>query len=295
MIEVHNFISVIIPCLNNERTIERCIKSLINQDYPKKFFEMILIDNGSSDMTISIIQQYPVNILIEPIKNPYIARNLGALHAKGQILAFSDANCEFTSNWLSSINHTINTSADVSQGPGYLTNQNNLLPKAESIRLFMDHNCFWGDAKNLAIKKTLFYKVNGFFEYHTGCDSLLVDQLKSQKYNVKYNNNQQVYRDFSEQLTTLLNKSWKYGKADIVVDFFRNDLKRFRMLRKITLSLPKRLFKKLINSRSTEDIFISIYYFFTLEIRYISYFFNFNSVLNEINSVKPVYRNLFHK
>jgi len=198
MINAYNFISVIIPCLNNEKSIEKCIISLIEQDYPSNLFEIILVDNGSSDNTISIIQQYPVILLKEIIRNPYVARNLGALHAKGQILAFTDANCEIDKNWLSSINNIMNTDVDVSQGPGFLTNQNSLLPKAEGNRLFMNENCFWGDAKNLAIKKKVFYEVNGFFEYHTGCDSLLIKQLKSLGYNVKYNKDQLVYRIFSE-------------------------------------------------------------------------------------------------
>jgi len=296
MIEVYNnFISVIVPCLNNEKTIERCIKTLLKQDYPSNSFEIILVDTGSSDKTISIIQKYPVKLFKEKTKNPYIARNVGALHAKGQILAFTDANCEIDKSWISNINSIMNTGADVSQGPGFLTNQKSLLPKAESKRLFMDGNDFWGDAKNLAIKKGVFYKVNGFFEYYTGCDSILLNQLKSLNYNIKYNKNQLVYRVFPEKLNILIKKSWKYGKGDIVVDYFRDDLKRFRMVRRMTITLNKRLLIKLMKSKKYEDLLMDIYSYLIWEIRYFSYFLNYHSTLKEINELKSNHKNIFYE
>lgn len=293
MIEDYNFISVIVPCLNNEKTIERCIKSLLKQEYPPDFFEIIFVDNGSSDNTIPILQKYSIILVKEKNRNPYIARNKGALYAKGQILAFTDADCEIDKNWLININCIMNADVDVSQGPGFLTNQKSLLPKAESNRLFMDENNYWGDAKNLAIKKEIFYKVNGFFEYYTGCDSLLLNQLKSYNYNVQYNKNQLVYRVFTEQLGILIKKSWKYGKADIVVDYFRNDLKRFRMIRRIIITLNKTLLLKLIKSRKFEDVLICIYYYLNLEIRYFSYFLNYNSTLKKLNELKSVHKTIF--
>jgi len=296
MIEVcNNFISVIVPCLNNEKTIVRCIKSLLKQDYPSNSFEIIFIDNGSSDKTISIIQKYPVKLYKEKTKNPYIARNVGALHAKGQILAFTDADCEIDKSWLSNINYVMNTNVDLSQGPGFLTKQKSLLPKAESNRLFMDKNDFWGDAKNLAIKKDVFYKVGGFFEYYTGCDAVLLNQLKSLNYNVKYNKNQLVYRVFSEKLSILIKKSWKYGNADIAVDFFRNDLKRFRMIRRNMITLNKMLLIKLIKSKRSEDMLIHIYNYLNLEVRYFSYFSNYYSTLKKLNKLKSIHKNIFYE
>jgi glycosyltransferase involved in cell wall biosynthesis len=279
-----NFISVIIPCLNNETTIEKCIISLLRQDYPSNFFEIILVDNGSSDKTISIIQKYPVRLLKEKIKNPYIARNKGALYAKGQILAFTDANCEIDKSWLMNINYIMNTNVDASQGPGFLTNQKGLLPKAESKRLFMDGTHFWGDAKNLAIKKEIFNEVNGFLKYPTGCDALLVHQLKSLNYSVKYNENQLVYREFSEQFIVLMKKNWKYGKGDVLIDMIENDLKKYiktikykKMKRMVALT--NRFCITIMKSKTKDDLLMNIYIYLTLEVRTLSYFLNLNAVL----------------
>lgn len=279
-----NFISVIIPCLNNETTIEKCMISLLGQDYPSNFFEILLVDNGSSDKTISIIQKYPVRLLKEKIKNPYIARNKGALYAKGQILAFTDANCEIDNSWLMNINYIMNTNVDASQGPGFLTNQKGLLPRAESKRLFMDGTHFWGDAKNLAIKKEIFIKINGFLKYPTGCDALLVHQLKSLNYNVKYNDNQLVYREFSEQFIVLMKKNWKYGKGDVLIDMIENDLKKYiktikykKMKRMVALT--HRFCITIMKSKTKDDLLMNIYIYLTLEVRTLSYLINLNSVL----------------
>lgn len=291
MCAANNFISVIVPCLNNEKTIERCIISLLKQDYPSNSFEIIFVDNGSSDKTISIIQKYPVKLLIEKIKNPYVARNKGALCAKGQIIAFTDANCETDKSWLSNINHVMNNNVDASQGPGFLTKQKSLLSKAESNRMFMAETDFWGDAKNLAIKKAVFYNVNGFFEYYTGSDAVLLNQLKLLNYIVKYNENQLVYRQFPEQLCILIMKSWKYGKGDIVVAYFKKDLKRFRMVRRMTITSNKRLLTNLIKSKNNEDLLIHIYNYLFWNVRYFSYFFNYNSIIKEIDELKYNHKN----
>ncbi|MCK5611737.1 glycosyltransferase [Candidatus Pacearchaeota archaeon] len=284
MLQLQNmpYISIVVPVLNGEKHINQCINSLLNVDYPKNKFEIIFVDNGSFDKTISIIEQYPVKLLNEKIKSPYVARNRGASHARGEILAFTDANGEVDKNWLKSISHIINSNVDASQGPGYLSKQKNFLARAESKRLFMDKNNFWGDGINFAIKKDVFDKINGFFEFYTGSDSLLLIQLKSLNYNVAYNKNQLVYRKYPVKLTVLIKKNWKYGKGDIIIDAFTNDLRRYRKL-KTLITLNGKLFSMLIKSKKSEDLFTNFYYYFISEVRNISYFLNYSLVLEEFN------------
>ena len=50
-------ISIITVCLNSEKTIKKCLDSVINQNYPKKKIEYIVIDGGSDDKTLSIIKK----------------------------------------------------------------------------------------------------------------------------------------------------------------------------------------------------------------------------------------------
>ncbi|MDD3050798.1 MAG: glycosyltransferase family 2 protein [Candidatus Cloacimonetes bacterium] len=87
------FFSVIVPCFNAHKTIERAIDSVLNQSYQN--FELILIDDKSTDNTLEIVGKYsdPRIRLIKLNQNsgPSVARNTGWNMAKGDFIAFLDA------------------------------------------------------------------------------------------------------------------------------------------------------------------------------------------------------------
>jgi len=94
-------ISIVVPVYNGEKTIALCIESLLRQDYPKDRYEIIVIDNNSNDRTAEIVKQYPVIYLFEDkAQNPSVARNAGIKAARGEIIAFIDADCIASPNWL---------------------------------------------------------------------------------------------------------------------------------------------------------------------------------------------------
>jgi glycosyltransferase involved in cell wall biosynthesis len=91
-------ISVIIPCYNSEEYIGRAIESILNQTF--KDYEIILVDNGSSDHTINILyhyrDKYPnlIKVFHEPKKGGSAARNNGLQEAKGEWIQFLDSDDE---------------------------------------------------------------------------------------------------------------------------------------------------------------------------------------------------------
>jgi len=94
-------ISVIVPVWNGATEIGRCLDALQAQDYPQELYEVIVVDNGSVDGTRAIVESYQgVTLLIEPAPGSYKARNLGLAHARGDYLAFTDADCTPSKNWL---------------------------------------------------------------------------------------------------------------------------------------------------------------------------------------------------
>ena len=96
------FVSIIVPVHNCENRIEKCIQSLLNQDYPKDRFEIIIVDNNSQDKTKEIIKKYPVQYAFEgSTQTSYAARNTGVRASKGDIIAFTDDDCIPFKNWLS--------------------------------------------------------------------------------------------------------------------------------------------------------------------------------------------------
>jgi len=86
------FISVIIPVYNGEKIIEECIQSLMNQSYLKEQYEIIVVDNNSTDHTAAIIKKLPVVYqLQDKIQSAYASRNAGSELAQGEALLFFDA------------------------------------------------------------------------------------------------------------------------------------------------------------------------------------------------------------
>jgi glycosyltransferase involved in cell wall biosynthesis len=101
-------ISVVIPIFNAEDTLERCLNSLIEQNY--KPYEIILIDNNSSDNSYAIAEHYmkknqqtKIILTKEVKKGPSAVRNKGINLAHGDIIAFTDSDCIAHSNWLKNI------------------------------------------------------------------------------------------------------------------------------------------------------------------------------------------------
>lgn len=97
-------ISIITVCYNSVNTIERTIKSVLNQDYPD--FEYIIVDGDSNDGTLDIIKKYQESIILisEPDNGIYDAMNKGINIATGEIIAtLNSDDCYHSSNVLSRI------------------------------------------------------------------------------------------------------------------------------------------------------------------------------------------------
>ena len=97
-------VSIIIPALNEERVIGRCLQALAALEYPKDSFEVILVDNGSTDRTIEIARSFTPALKLAIHQRPgariSAMRNFAASKASGEIFAFLDADCVAPPHWL---------------------------------------------------------------------------------------------------------------------------------------------------------------------------------------------------
>lgn len=104
-----DFVSIIIPVKNFERTIEKTFEYLLNVDYPHHSWEIIIADGGSKDKTVEIIKEwqkrYPFIKLVEipDCPSPAYARNKALEIAKGDFLLFTDADCAPCKDWVKNL------------------------------------------------------------------------------------------------------------------------------------------------------------------------------------------------
>jgi glycosyltransferase involved in cell wall biosynthesis len=100
-------ISIIIPALNEERMIGRCLESLAKLAFSHDRFEVLVVDNGSRDRTIEIAESFQDRLKVRVLQKTDVRisalRNLGARAAAGDILAFLDADCLAPEDWLDRI------------------------------------------------------------------------------------------------------------------------------------------------------------------------------------------------
>jgi len=94
------FVSIIIPAFNEEKILPLCLQSINELDYPKNRFEVLVIDNGSTDHTGEIARFYSARLIVNDRERVSGLRNIGALASNGQILAFVDADCIVSNEWL---------------------------------------------------------------------------------------------------------------------------------------------------------------------------------------------------
>lgn len=94
-------VSIVIPVFNSRRTIRHCLDAVLQVDYLKDRYEVIVVDNNSSDGTPEIVQTYPVKLVYErKLQGPHAATNTGIRHARGEILVFTDSDCVPEKGWL---------------------------------------------------------------------------------------------------------------------------------------------------------------------------------------------------
>lgn len=125
-------VSIVIPILNEEKYIDKCINSVLNQDYPKEHLEVVLVDGDSEDNTVKIInlyiEKYPfIKVFNNPEKTVQYALNIGVKGAVGKYIVRMDAHAEYSNDYVSKcIEYLEETKAQNVGGPMIAKGKNNV-------------------------------------------------------------------------------------------------------------------------------------------------------------------------
>lgn len=195
-------VSIIVPSFNEERFIKKTLSSIkgqsIIQEYPE-FFELILVDNGSTDGTVYLAKPHADKIIIENRKGKLYARNRGIKESLGNIIVAADADVYYPSFWLNTLLEPFNNIANPSNTnivgvSGSICNKN--IPSVPSfvynIAHYIDKTIVYPNnmsGANSAFWKHKFYEIGGFNEN--------INQLSAEEMH------QEEERDFGTKLTKL--------------------------------------------------------------------------------------------
>ncbi|SFV34228.1 glycosyltransferase [Hyphomicrobium facile] len=100
--------SIVVPFYNAEETLDLCLQSLKKLEYPSSQYEVILVDNNSTDGSAAIARESGFRCLREvDYQSSYAARNTGIRASKGTFIAFTDADCIVDPKWLTAFHEQV--------------------------------------------------------------------------------------------------------------------------------------------------------------------------------------------
>ena len=216
-------ISVIIPARNEEDNIVKLLSSLEKQTYPSHLFEVIVVDDHSTDNTAAAVNGYSFAKLIRlefDNINSYKKKAIetGIAAATGDLIVTTDADCIVQSNWLKTIaSFKEKTNTVFIAAPVVLENESNLLQTFQTLDFLVlqvitaasvqkrFHNMCNG--ANLAYEREAFFEVNGF----TGIDHIASgdDMLLMQKIAERFPGKVSYLLSKDVIVTTRAAKTWK--------------------------------------------------------------------------------------
>jgi cellulose synthase/poly-beta-1,6-N-acetylglucosamine synthase-like glycosyltransferase len=166
--------SVVIPAKNEQKYLPACLDSLARLDYPPSAYEVLVIDNGSTDNTVEIAKQYGAQVFIRPELTIAGLRNFGASHAQGRFLVFLDADCTVAPNWLTAASRWLDQEDVCCFGnPPEIPEQSTWVQKAWCcVRRKRDtvEEAEWLESAHMFIHKEFFDRVYGFDESLVTCE-----------------------------------------------------------------------------------------------------------------------------
>lgn len=204
-------------------TIGRCIQSSINQNISRDKYEIIVVDNNSTDHTRQIIQQYPVRLFSEKCAGNFGgARNRGIKESRGNIVAFVDADCTVRQDYIRKIIDFHSSNPHIVGMAGSLINP---YPKNKVAQTICYAQCGnWSTnapkrfvkflpACNSSYKKAALLEI-GMFPEGTASEDILVGwKLSAKGYQLLFDPSRIVVHEFDRTLNMLALKEERCGTA----------------------------------------------------------------------------------
>jgi glycosyltransferase involved in cell wall biosynthesis len=190
-------VSVIVPVYNDPAGLRACLAALERQTYPRECFEVIAVDNGSDEPVDTVVADFPgVRLAVESRPGPYAARNTGIALARGDVLAFTDADCVPAPTWIAHGVREIVSAAGCELVAGRIEQSFCAPTRPTAVELWAGLNCFdqrrnvdvgrFGATGNMFVLRDVVEQVGVFPEVLSGGDVILGRRISAAGHRLRY-------------------------------------------------------------------------------------------------------------
>ncbi len=228
-IKSHPFVSVIIPVHNRPEEIKTCLAAFEALDYPRNRYEIIVVDDASSDHTPQVIKTFHnvMAVFLEQNRQAAFCRNLAAEKAGGDILAFIDSDCICTPQWLNDLIPAFNDPCVAAVGgridsvykdsalDQYETVKSSLIMGNRERQSQPSDRMFYVPSCNLLVKREVFLEANGFNErLYVGEDVDLCLRLQDAGHRVEFRPEGRIYHKHRNRVAAFCKRRFEYGTSE---------------------------------------------------------------------------------